>query len=225
MTEQPLDPSIFRAYDIRGLVASNLTPEAVYRIGQAIGSESAARGEPTVIVGRDGRLSGPALSDALIDGLRASGRDVVDIGQVPTPVLYFAAHRLDARSGVMITGSHNPPEYNGMKIVLAGELATRADPDATALVFVDADVVLAPHAVAAAVTELRAARVTLLSPYPRIVVATAADRLASVRPGREQPGARGHHTFGTGGRVRAGWPCGSARRARGRGCAGARRCG
>lgn len=121
MTEATLDPSIFRAYDIRGLVASNLTPGAVYEIGRAIGSESAARGEQTVIVGRDGRLSGPALAEALIGGLRASGRDVVDIGQVPTPVLYFAAHQLAARSGVMITGSHNPPEYNGMKIVLAGD--------------------------------------------------------------------------------------------------------
>lgn len=121
MTETTLDSSIFRAYDIRGLVASNLTPDVVYQIGRAIGSEAAARGEQTVIVGRDGRLSGPSLAQALIGGLRASGRDVVDIGQVPTPVLYFAAHRLTARSGVMITGSHNPPEYNGMKIVLAGE--------------------------------------------------------------------------------------------------------
>ncbi|HKK13979.1 MAG TPA: phosphomannomutase/phosphoglucomutase [Gammaproteobacteria bacterium] len=116
-----LDASIFRAYDIRGLVESNFTPAVVYEIGRAIGSEAYEQGQQTVIVGRDGRLSGPALADALIRGLQASGRDVIDIGQVPTPVLYFAAHTLDSMSGVMITGSHNPPEYNGMKIVLAGE--------------------------------------------------------------------------------------------------------
>ncbi|HEY9198075.1 MAG TPA: phosphomannomutase/phosphoglucomutase [Gammaproteobacteria bacterium] len=121
VSEIQIDPSIFRAYDIRGVVEQGLTPEVVYEIGRAIGSEAHARGEQSVIVGRDGRLSGPDLQDALMRGLRATGVHVKDIGPAPTPVLYFAAHTLDTRSGVMLTGSHNPPEYNGMKIVLAGE--------------------------------------------------------------------------------------------------------
>lgn len=125
MTEQrPLSvpASIFRAYDIRGIVDETLTEASVEAIGRAIGSEAAARGESTVVVARDGRLSGPRLQDALTRGLTASGRDVVDIGMVPTPVLYYAAHVLDGTaSGVMVTGSHNPPDYNGFKIVLGGE--------------------------------------------------------------------------------------------------------
>ncbi len=116
-----VDPAIFRAYDIRGIVGESLTPEAVYEIGRAIGSEAFERGQQTVAVARDGRLSGPELTDALIRGLVATGRDVKDLGMVPTPVLYFAAHYLDTLSGVMVTGSHNPPDYNGFKIVLAGE--------------------------------------------------------------------------------------------------------
>ncbi len=119
--EQQLDASIFRAYDIRGIVGATLTVEVAYELGRAIGSEAYYRGEQTLVVGRDGRLSGPELTDALIRGLQATGRDVKDIGQVPTPVLYFAAQQLDANSGVMVTGSHNPPDYNGFKIVLAGE--------------------------------------------------------------------------------------------------------
>ena len=113
--------SLFRAYDIRGIVDSVLTLDAAQRIGLAVGSEADARGEQGVIVGRDGRCSSPALAEALIKGLRASGRDVIDIGVAPTPVLYFATHVLEANSGVMVTGSHNGPEYNGMKIVIAGE--------------------------------------------------------------------------------------------------------
>lgn len=116
-----VNPHIFRAYDIRGVVGKDLNADSVRLIGKAIGSEAKARGEQTVIVARDGRLSGPELSAALIEGLRASGRDVIDVGPVPTPVLYFATKVLGAASGVMITGSHNPPEYNGMKIVLGGE--------------------------------------------------------------------------------------------------------
>ncbi len=115
------DPSIFRAYDIRGVVGKTLTPEVVFQIGKAVGSEALALGEQSVIVGRDGRLSGPDLSDELIRGLRASGVNVKDIGMVPTPVLYFATHHLDTQSGVMVTGSHNPPDYNGFKIVIAGQ--------------------------------------------------------------------------------------------------------
>ena len=113
--------SIFRAYDIRGIVDESLTPEIVSQIGQAIGSEAAARNQPKVVVARDGRLSGPALIEALIEGLQKSGREVIDIGMVPTPVLYFATYYLKTGSGVMITGSHNPPNYNGLKIMLGGE--------------------------------------------------------------------------------------------------------
>ena len=113
--------SIFRSYDIRGIVDETLTEEGVYHIGRALGAEAGARDQQTVVVARDGRLSGPAMHAALTRGLRESGRDVLDIGLVPTPVLYFATHHLDTRSGVMITGSHNPANYNGLKIVLDGE--------------------------------------------------------------------------------------------------------
>jgi len=111
---------IFRKYDIRGIVGKTLTPEIVTKIGQAIGTLAEEMGEKTVIVGRDGRVSGPELVASLIDGLKSAGRDVIDIGVVPTPVLYFATNHLQATSGVMLTGSHNGPEYNGLKIVLGG---------------------------------------------------------------------------------------------------------
>jgi phosphomannomutase/phosphoglucomutase len=113
--------SIFRAYDIRGIVGDTLTADGVRWIGQAIGSEAFERGEQTVIVARDGRNSGPELIKALKEGILSSGRDVIDIGMVPTPLLYFATHYLESSSGVMLTGSHNPAEYNGLKIVLAGD--------------------------------------------------------------------------------------------------------
>jgi len=113
--------SIFRAYDIRGIVGETLTVDAVSWIGQAIGSEAYERGEQTIIVARDGRNSGPELIEALKAGILASGRDVIDIGMVPTPLLYFATHFLQSNSGVMLTGSHNPADYNGLKIVLAGD--------------------------------------------------------------------------------------------------------
>ncbi|NHZ69998.1 MAG: phosphomannomutase/phosphoglucomutase, partial [Thermotogales bacterium] len=119
--EGKTDPGIFRAYDIRGIVGETLSVDLAYDIGRAIGSEAYYRGEQTVVVGRDGRLSGPDMTAALIRGLKATGRDVKDIGQVPTPVLYFAAQYLGANSGVMVTGSHNPKDYNGFKIVLGGE--------------------------------------------------------------------------------------------------------
>ncbi len=117
----PIDPSIFRSYDIRGIVGQTLDAAVVYEIGRALGSEAAARGQQTIVTARDGRNSSQEIRDALIEGLRDSGRDVLDIGLTPTPVLYFATHYLDSHSGVMITGSHNPPEYNGLKIVLDGE--------------------------------------------------------------------------------------------------------
>jgi phosphomannomutase / phosphoglucomutase len=119
--ESKVDSSIFRAYDIRGIVGETLTDEVAFEIGRAIGSEAYFRGEQTVVVGRDGRLSGPDLSAELIRGLQATGRDVKDIGQVPTPVLYFAASYLGGGTGVMVTGSHNPADYNGFKIMLGGD--------------------------------------------------------------------------------------------------------
>ncbi len=122
-----LPASIFRAYDIRGVVGQTLTEEIVYEIGRALGSEAFARGQQTVVVARDGRLSGPTLSEALGNGLRAAGRDVIDIGRVPTPVLYFATHYLNTGSGVMLTGSHNPPDYNGLKMVLKGDTLAEGD--------------------------------------------------------------------------------------------------
>jgi len=113
--------SIFKAYDIRGIVETELTPDIVKLIGRAVGAESIQNGERGVVVGRDGRLSGPELSEALISGLIESGCHVVNIGMVPSPVLYFATHTKAASSGVIITGSHNPAEYNGLKIMIAGE--------------------------------------------------------------------------------------------------------
>ncbi|MDR2926496.1 MAG: phosphomannomutase/phosphoglucomutase [Azoarcus sp.] len=112
---------IFKAYDIRGIVDKTLTAEAVRSIGQALGSEAVGRGLQTVAIGRDGRLSGAELANALAEGLHAAGVDTLDIGCVPTPVTYFAAHHLGAHSCVSVTGSHNPPDYNGLKMVLAGE--------------------------------------------------------------------------------------------------------
>jgi len=116
-----IDPSIFKAYDVRGIVDRSLTKEAVRAIGAALGSEARAQGVREIAVGRDGRLSGPTLSDALTDGIRSTGCGVVDVGMVATPMLYFATYQLETGSGVSITGSHNPPEYNGMKFVLAGQ--------------------------------------------------------------------------------------------------------
>jgi len=114
-------PEIFKAYDIRGIVGRTLTPDAARLIGRALGSEARAAGLTTIVVGRDGRLSGPALAAALAEGIVATGTDVVDIGCVPTPVTYFAAHHLKTGSCVSVTGSHNPPDYNGFKLVLGGE--------------------------------------------------------------------------------------------------------
>ncbi|MBF5058289.1 phosphomannomutase [Alcanivorax sp. 521-1] len=116
-----LSDTLFRAYDIRGIYEDTLTVDAARLIGLAIGSEVRAKGGDTVAVGRDGRLSSPALVDGLAKGLQASGCNVVEVGLVPTPVLYFATHHYhDADSGVMVTGSHNPPDYNGFKVVIQG---------------------------------------------------------------------------------------------------------
>jgi phosphomannomutase / phosphoglucomutase len=111
---------IFKAYDIRGIVGKTLTVEAVETIGRAIGTETRACGREAVCIGRDGRLSGPELAQALARGLQGAGIDVIDVGQVTTPMLYFAAHHFETGSGVMVTGSHNPPDYNGLKMMIAG---------------------------------------------------------------------------------------------------------
>ncbi len=125
------DASIFLACDIRGVVGETLDAPAARAIGQAIGSEAYDRGQQALVVGRDGRASSFELAQALIEGLVESGRDVIDVGMVPTPVLYFAAEYLDTHSGVMVTGSHNPPGYNGFKVVLGDE--TLAGPAIAAL--------------------------------------------------------------------------------------------
>ena len=116
-----LPNEIFKAYDIRGVVGKTLTAAIVEAIGHAIGSEARTRNLTSVAIGRDGRLSGPELAQALAKGLQKSGVNVVDVGMVATPMLYFAAHELCNYSGVMVTGSHNPPDYNGLKMVLGGE--------------------------------------------------------------------------------------------------------
>jgi phosphomannomutase/phosphoglucomutase len=118
---------IFRAYDIRGIAGRTLTAATVRAIGRALGTLAAERGAPTFgggtafAVGRDGRLSGPELCGALMDGLNAAGADVIELGVVPTPVTYFAAHHLGCGSAVMVTGSHNPGDYNGLKMVVGGD--------------------------------------------------------------------------------------------------------
>lgn len=119
----PLLPaSIFKAYDIRGIVGDTLTEEGVHQIGLGLGSLAQSRGEHSICVGYDGRLSSPALAAALTAGLLATGIDVIRLGMVTTPMLYFASHYLsESRSGIMVTGSHNPPAYNGLKMVVAGE--------------------------------------------------------------------------------------------------------
>ncbi len=112
---------IFKAYDIRGIVGKSLTPAGVELIGLALGTEMKLRGGTHVAIGRDGRLSGPSLSQALARGLQATGIHVIDIGVAATPMVYFAAHHYDVGSAIMVTGSHNPPDYNGIKMVLQGE--------------------------------------------------------------------------------------------------------
>ena len=115
-----LPAEIFKAYDIRGIVDKSLTADVVRRIGHALGSLAAEQGQTAIAVGRDGRLSGPELAGALMDGICAAGVDAIDIGCVPTPVTYFAAYELGCHSCVSVTGSHNPPDYNGLKMVIGG---------------------------------------------------------------------------------------------------------
>jgi phosphomannomutase / phosphoglucomutase len=123
---QDLPKSIFRAYDIRGIVGDTITPEVIYWLGRAIGSAAQEQGDGRIITGRDGRLSGPSLMEALQQGLRESGCVIIDIGQVPSPVLYFATHHLQISAGVVLTASHNPADYNGLKIILGGRSLSEA---------------------------------------------------------------------------------------------------
>ena len=125
--EGPDVSGIFRAYDIRGVVGQTLNEDIAYQIGQAIGSEADDLGESKIVVGADGRLSSPDIVDALIGGLVSTGREVINIGFVPTPLLYYATNNSEATSGVMVTGSHNPADHNGMKVVLAGRTLVGED--------------------------------------------------------------------------------------------------
>ncbi len=116
-----LPATIFRAYDIRGTYPLSLNEEIVKLIGQAAGSQALELQQTAILIGRDARLSSPTLFQALLEGIISTGCDVIDIGIVPTPVLYFATKTLSTQSGIMITGSHNPADDNGLKIVLAGK--------------------------------------------------------------------------------------------------------
>lgn len=119
--------TIFRAYDIRGIVNQTLTPDVIKKIGQAIGSEAQEIGEQTLIVGADGRISSPAVMETLIEGILSTGTNVHCIGAVPTPLVYFATNTMDTQSGVAVTGSHNPADYNGFKVVLEGRTLVAED--------------------------------------------------------------------------------------------------
>jgi phosphomannomutase/phosphoglucomutase len=116
----PLDRSIFRAYDIRGIIGVNLDAGIACKVGEAVGTILVEKGLRGIVVGYDGRLSSPAMADGLCEGLASTGIEVINIGQVPTPVVYFAANTGEFTSGISVTGSHNPPDYNGLKIVIDG---------------------------------------------------------------------------------------------------------
>jgi len=121
MNSPAIEKNIFKAYDIRGIVGESLDLESVENIGRSVGSEAISQKQSTICVGYDGRLSSPDLCQALIKGLLSTGIKVVEIGLVTTPMLYFSTHLLETNTGIMITGSHNPPDYNGFKIMIAGE--------------------------------------------------------------------------------------------------------
>ncbi len=120
LDELPLDQDIFRAYDIRGITDTNLTQQVCYWIGRAFAAQAISQSQHTAALGRDGRLSSLGIEQALGQGLVDGGMHVTSVGQVPTPVLYYATHALETGTGIMITGSHNPPEYNGLKMMIGG---------------------------------------------------------------------------------------------------------
>ena len=126
-----LPPAVFKAYDIRGIVPQQLNPDFAQLLGRALGIQARQQGVHSLVIGYDGRLNSPALADALHAGANAEGVDTVDIGMVPTPLVYFTANVQGSGSGVAITGSHNPPDYNGFKMMLAGR--TLYGPDIQAL--------------------------------------------------------------------------------------------
>src|SRR5690348_14421247 len=115
--------AVFRQYDIRGIVGDELTDELAHAIGQAVATLGRGRlgRAPRLAVGRDNRPSGPALAAAVRQGIVAAGGTALDVGELPTPALYFATHTLPVDGGIQVTGSHNPPEFNGFKIVLGGD--------------------------------------------------------------------------------------------------------
>lgn len=174
-----LSPGIFKAYDIRGVIGKTLDASVAHQIGQAFGSAVRAKGEHLVVIGRDGRLSGPELAAALANGLQAAGVEVIDLGVVATPMVYFGTHVLEAKSGIMVTGSHNPPDYNGFKMVLAGEAIHGETITALYRAIVDGDVVDATaggrvgsyrtHDIAAAYQERIASDVKLARPMKIII--------------------------------------------------------
>jgi len=159
-----LSPSIFKAYDIRGIVPSTLTEEIAYALGTAFGKIAQAEGEYVVAIGRDGRLSGPFLSAALVRGLVTSGVDVIDIGQVTTPMLYFAASTL-CTSGIQVTGSHNPKDYNGFKMVMAGRAIHGAEIQALRDSMEESDGQIVPAARRGTIRNIN-----LLAPYRQRIV-------------------------------------------------------
>jgi phosphomannomutase/phosphoglucomutase len=122
-----IDPSIFRAYDIRGVVGQSLNEDVIYTMGRVLGTLTLEKGDKLMVVGRDGRLSGPVLYDALCKGILSTGCDVIAIGMVPTPLLYYSTFVMETHSGVMLTGSHNPAEYNGLKMVIKGQTLSDQD--------------------------------------------------------------------------------------------------
>jgi len=121
------EKNIFKAYDIRGVVGKTLNDSSVIKIGKSIGSEALEQNQKDICVGYDGRLSSPHMFNLLSKGLLSSGINVVNIGLVTTPMLYFSTHHLNTQSGIMITGSHNPPEYNGFKIVINSKTLSTDD--------------------------------------------------------------------------------------------------
>jgi phosphomannomutase/phosphoglucomutase len=126
-----LPPEIFKAYDIRGVVGRTITPDIVRAIGQGLGTLALESGRDTIAIGRDGRLSGPELTRALGEGINAAGANVIDLGMIVTPMSYFASYELNTACSTMVTGSHNPPDYNGLKMVIDG--TTLSGPDIQAL--------------------------------------------------------------------------------------------